>query len=591
MALIDRFILISWLKKERQLSNRLSLSISVSLSICVFVILLPLVRLDYDAHHDGVMLASAIANHGGHAVHSGAFAQYGPTTVWIHSFSLIFSFPPALTLRVVTALMIAMTVFFVADLGRYSRRTLGLTSPVTIFASIAWFIIFDAFNWVQMLPWSSTFAQLQIVIGLYLVFGENRTSLNNRWSSFRSGAFCGGVIWSLLPFTRINIGLVLIPALLLILIFSEVKSSDARRTLRSIMLGVSLGLISLVLILMFTNSLSQWWEQAIVWPARWNASLNSGTGMFLKLKFMYSNMANQIVSLAALLTVLFLLQKLRSRWTFLLQLFVVSISSALAIKHFSSASPQIWSASTIPQTFQGMTNLRIGLLGFLFWSGLTLSVLSSLLVLLRSMGKQSYNDGSMLLLFFAVSISGTVQIVPVSDSRHFWWGMPLIIVVLFRQVSKLLNHSSLLSFVLFTPLILASIFAVSLTRENLAQPRQAGPIGSVAEGMMFNSNLRDGVSKSKQYLENYQALSRWVGSDQSFIFLVRDGDLSVFDGEFHSIDESFVIWGPVKRFGSRVANAKGVVLDVDFVSAFQPELFDLGFSQVAKTNTISIWKR
>ena len=94
-----------------------------------------------------------------------------------------------------------------------------------------------------------------------------------------------------------------------------------------------------------------------------------------------------------------------------------------------------------------------------------------------------------------------------------------------------------------------------------------------------------------QYLQNYQALSRWIGSDVSTIFLVRDGDLSVFDGKFHSLDASFVIWGPVKRFGARVANATGVVLDVDYVSAFQPELLELGFSQVAKTDTISIWRR
>jgi hypothetical protein len=113
----------------------------------------------------------------------------------------------------------------------------------------------------------------------------------------------------------------------------------------------------------------------------------------------------------------------------------------------------------------------------------------------------------------------------------------------------------------------------------------------VAEGMMLSSRLNGNTSRSIQYLQNYQALSRWIGSDVSTIFLVRDGDLSVFDGKFHSLDSSFVIWGPVKRFGVRVANATGVVLDVDYVSAFQPELLELGFSQVAKTDTISIWRR
>lgn len=569
----------------------MTFSLVVTLSICVFLILLPLLRLDYDGHHDGVMLASAIANHGGDAVHSGVFAQYGPMTVWVHSLSLIFNTPAALTLRVVTALMIAMTFFFTADLGRYSRRALGLTSSVTILASIAWFIVFDAFNWVPILPWSSTLAQLQIAIGLYLVLGEHGASTHNHELSVRNKAVWGGIIWSMLPFTRINIGIVLLFSLLLIWIFSEMKFANTRHTLRSVMIGACIGLISLVLILVFTNSFAQWWAQAIVWPARWNASLNTGTGMFLKLKFMFSNMINQLLCGVVFLIAMFYLQKFRFKHRFMLQLSVVSISSGLAMKYLSSTPPQIWSAAPITPAFQGIANMRVSLLGFLFWSGLTLSVLSSLFLLFRSIGKQNKNDETMLLLFLAVSISGTVQIIPVADSRHFWWGMPLIIVVLFRQVSKLTNHSYLLSSVLFAPLILAGVLAVSLTRENLAQPRQPAPIGSVAEGMMLSSRLNGNTSRSIQYLQNYQALSRWIGSDVSTIFLVRDGDLSVFDGKFHSLDSSFVIWGPVKRFGVRVANATGVVLDVDYVSAFQPELLELGFSQVAKTDTISIWRR
>ncbi len=591
MAPIDLFFPLSRMKDKKRLNNRLIFILSVALSICVFFILLPLLRLDYDGHHDGVMLASAIANRDGHAVHSEVFAQYGPISVWIHSFFLIFNTPPAITLRVVTGITIAMTFFFIADLGRFTRKALGLTSSVTISAALAWIIVSDAFNWVTLLPWSSTLAQLLIVVGLYLVLGANGASTQVRGLSFRNQAIWGGLIWSLLPFTRVNVGVALLPALVLIWAISEIKISNARHSLRSIMLGICLGLISVVLILIFTNSFTQWWSQAVVWPSQWNASLNTGTGMFLKLKFMYSNMFSQMVWGFLLLAILFVFNKSSFRWKFFLQTCVISIFTVFAVKYFSSSAPQIWSAAPLPQSLQSIANMRVSLLGFLFWSGLSVSVLTGLSILFAIYWKESDDEGIMLLLFIAVSISGTVQIVPVSDSRHFWWGMPLVILVLFRQVSKLLNHSLVSSLILFTPLIFASVFAISLTKENLAQPRRAAPIGSVAQGMMLKTSLNDGVSQSTRYLQNFTALSRWIGSDQSIIFLVRDGDLSVFDTTYHSIDENFVIWGPVMDFESRVVNATGVVLDLDYVSAFQPVLLDLGFSQVATTEAISIWKR
>lgn len=89
----------SGVMKRLTVRARHGVSGSVAFAVASFFLLWPFARLDFDRHHDGYMLAQAIAVHQGASVHTEVFAQYGPVTLWLHSLALFLPMGPALALR------------------------------------------------------------------------------------------------------------------------------------------------------------------------------------------------------------------------------------------------------------------------------------------------------------------------------------------------------------------------------------------------------------------------------------------------------------------------------------------------------------
>ena len=565
---------------------------AIVVGVSTFVLLLPLSRLDYDSHHDGIMIASAVAQHEGFPVHNGSFAQYGPMSTWIQSLFLFFGQPAGITLRVTNVLLLSLTAFLVADLGRQSEATIKLSRLTTTAAAVTWILLCDVFNWVPLLPWSSVVAQFLIVAGIYSLF--RALYLNGRVLQINSQGLIvlSGFLWGLTLFTRINVSLVLLGSFSVLWGYTEICVRSSRKIFRLVAFGVVSALVLVILTLTFTNSLLEWWQQAVIWPLNWSSGLQSSSGLFLRLQSMFEAMSFEVAITLILIALLGIARDLQTKNRVIVQTIFFILYASLFVFFAWSSSPTIWSANGIPDDLLNFGILRMNIFGLLFWLGLTSSA-----ILLGKVVRGMFTTiedravGLLWTLFILVSVSGTAQIVPVSDSRHFWWGMPLILIMLFHLVAQYLK-SNLLSFLLLAvPVVLLCLSTFHLLPRYLQQPRIAAPTGSVAEKMLLDARVVRGTPNSANYFQNIYLLESLISREDQVIFLVRDGDLSVFDGHYHSLDREFVSWGPSRRFSDRAKDADAVVLDVDFVSAFQPEMYSLGFEPVATRGSIAIWKK
>jgi hypothetical protein len=403
--------------------------------------------------------------------------------------------------------------------------------------------------------------------------------------------FAGGC-WGLVIFTRVNVGIVLVVSIMFLWIIVEAFIPTARNVMRHLIFGVLLSIALVVSALILTSSLTQWWNQAIVWPATWSSTIYSRSGMFFRFESMFETMSFEV--LIALIAIYFLggVSAIHNKNRIVFQSLVVTLSSGLMFLFAWSGTPMIWAAGNIPQNLIKFANLRLNLLSLFFWLGMVTSLLVLVVEILKlTKNRPNFARSAVWVVFLFVATSGTIQILPVSDSRHFWWGMPLIIVVLFHYVSDVVTSSWIryVSFAVPTILLVVAIF--QLVPGYLQISRTSAPAGSVAEGMLIRSDKNLGTSEYDTYLANFELLSSTMRSTDRVVFIVRNGDVSVFDGQFHSVDRNYVSWGPVEPFIPRVKNANLVVLDVDAVSAFQPEMYNMGFEPVAKNDSLAIWRK
>ena len=81
--------------RDTKLRTLGGLPASLAVSAVAFVSALPFARLDFDPHHDGVMVATAVAIRDGAIVHRDVFAQYGPVAPLLQALALNFLSEPA----------------------------------------------------------------------------------------------------------------------------------------------------------------------------------------------------------------------------------------------------------------------------------------------------------------------------------------------------------------------------------------------------------------------------------------------------------------------------------------------------------------
>jgi hypothetical protein len=537
------------------------------LAVASSLLLWPFARLDFDRHHDGYMLAQAIAVHQGASVHADVFAQYGPVTPWVQSLALFLPIAPGLALRTFNVTFIALTVFFLADMGRKTPRNWPVSRAVGWWAAIAWIVLADLWIGIPMLPWSSTLAALFSVATLYLFTRSLRCAEDGRPRQASVAALSSGIVLGLMPFTRINVGLSAVAVCLVVAALKLFAGGADRRPAMVLVFGMFLSMSIVAVVLVGTNSLKDFYYQAIEWPLTFgrDSVVKWHTASSIALIF-------TLRAVPALLVCIAILLQLRARttqrgWSFTtsgVRVFTVLVGVIIVgwenLPSFSRES-EVTSGKSGAWTFlRYLTSPHDGYIyGFMVMSALA-SVLVCIFQTVKYIsGDRSSRKLTAWLLLGGLSLSGLTQVVPTWDPRHVWWAAPVGLLLLFSIVRTTSKLSRLSGNLFALPLLAAAVMAVFSGSVYWNSERVPGPSGTIIEGMRVSQATSDQINQDTEFLR-----LQLYGS-QSVIYLAADGDLSIIDGKYRSADSYFVGWGGAPQVQTRIANGNPIVVQKSFL--------------------------
>jgi hypothetical protein len=568
---------------------------SITLGVAALCLMLPFARLDFDRHHDGIMLGAAIAVKDGLHVQGDAFAQYGPVTSWLQALSMFLPVSPALAIRVLNVILIAVVVFLLADIGRIRPMYWPTRLWAGRLAAATWVAVADVFAWVPMLPWSSTVAAALSAGALYCIVRSLHDAEAERASTAKRWACAGGFLVGAMPFTRVNVGLATIAVVLtigVVLSFFRVRESACARL---VLAGLFSSLAFFVLVLFVTGSLGAWWQQSIVWPTKWQDGTSSTMNVdALKSTVRALRVPLLVVSVAAVAVKVLGRRRQRARSGFAVANVIFGIS-ILAYFFLRGNQPGAIGAARVAGSSDWLprTSSTINYLAFLSWSVILVAPLFALVtVCLTIAGRHDRRSAVAWIMLGGFGVAGLVQVWPVSDSRHYWWGLPLGLLFLFSIPDEGVGeHAAALH--RFNPYVLgllpSLLIAGGAGTAYLAVPRQAAPDDSATSGMLMSADPTNLAMAAEPLDGDFEAMHRSVPDGRSTLFYVNDGIFSSFDGHYHSIDPYFVYWGLVPPVRERLADRPFIVVDNEHILGIQAELNDFGYTLVERATTISIF--
>ena len=541
---------------------------SALVSFLTFIVFIPFSRLDFDVHHDGLLMSAAIAQSQGLSVHEGYYAQYGPLLPWIQSVSLLFTDHAALSIRILNTFLIALSIFAILEIGRLKPRGFFVSRSSAIVTSVVWIICADVFGWAAMLPWSSVLSLTMSLLGLLAL---NRTILyHEAGQSKRSQTWLimAGSIFAMMPFARINMGLsalLVVTSLALVLLLT---SHNYRKLARNFLLYESLTLLVLLGYLFKLGATSEWWRQSIREP--WDSQE--------KMKQTYEPMDALMRTVETFIPiyvflifslVLFAYVKYNSKihkislamignfavGLSLTFLFLIQDRSALVVSGALRGGNSYFAKNQIVNNF----------VAFLSWTSLFLAVIGAVVLLIAYLLNRI--DPAYLLWWLLVgglAVSGLTQVWPVPDSRHYWWGLPIGLLLISSTWEVFTGGEQRTYLKLLHPLIFPALGALTIVIPSavsyLDVPRQVAPNKSPIRGMLLGQDYW-GRDTFKLIDDDFALMSKFINTNDRVLYVTLDGHYASLLGTFNSVDAKYVSWPSVGNLENRIRDSKFIVLD------------------------------
>ncbi len=533
-----------------------SVLISVLIGAMAFKSLFMFAKLDFDRHHDGIMLAQAMAVNQGFIVHKDVLAQYGPVTPWIHSFFLELDlFGPLLTLRFATTCLIVLTIFLIADMGRVSPTPWRINSWTSRIAAVTWLILCDVWIGTTMLPWSSVVATFFLVFCIYSLALSQRKISENKFISGSSWALLAGLALGLLPFTRLNVGLLSVVLLIFSLVaFSIVNPNSWKKTTKLFCFGFSISFLLVIYLLIRNEAIKDFYYQAIKWPREWAPDAILG---WKTQENIFRMFFQQIIPVLVLLLFTF-------RKNHISRLKSVILSGLISVAIFSW---QTWLGIIRVRSKSQEIQFDFHLLGknifetylefFLVCIGVSFFVIFALFLKKSAINlREGVSEYSGLLIVGLSAVSLESQIVPTWDSRHIWWGMPTGLLLLFSLLNQNKKKFRFVNNPIFFQVFVVAILSLALGLSELKVKREPfiDSSGSIAKGMKLSAHEVAWLAADAEFL-------RIELGNSKAIFYVWDGYLSVINGKYASVDKYFIDFGEASDLKSRFKNDVPIVVD------------------------------
>lgn len=545
------------------------------LALMSAVALTPFGRLDYDRVHDGWMLAGAVSVKSGRTLHTDVFNQFGPVATWTQSLFLSLPVSPALALRLVTILMIAGTVFLLADMGRLRSTGFPVTQSSGLLAAVAWLVLSDVWGVGPMRPWPVFFTNFLVVLSAYLVSRAWMCIQESHLRRARVLLLCAGASIGIALFTRVASGLVILAALAVCALAASRACPSVVRLAAWILPGFLLGAGLIVASLGMSGSLADFYGDSIVWPLEfWKPGPMEPLHFILEIAPVYS----PPVLIGALGLVFVRRCRLSGRrlvaTTSLVGLAMLGVTFLLA-------------GLAIHDDYASYFSAGRGLLLFLMSAiASTLAVLlwASIRIVTEGRASPTYLAWIAMSMF---SFGALAEITPDYTLRHVWWSLPMGLLLLFAAVPKFSGSRQALGNPLIVPLVAIALYSAYIGALNVSATRVEAPAVSLAAGMQVAPRL------AREITDDLAILDEHVNAGTA-IYLTATSDLAILGGRYTAADPYFTCYGLLPPLSQRVATASAIVVEREV--GICPELdvsqlAEFGFVEVARNERLTIYGR
>lgn len=503
-----------------------------------FKIMLSFSRLGFDPKHDGAVLAPAIAVKMGQTLFNDVFGLYGPLATWIQSFSLFLPLEPALALRHLNSFLIALTIFFMLEIGRIAPKNWNLSFSISLLAVFVWLINSEVLFGLIMLPWSSTIAGLFAAMGIFLIAKTESCFDREEKIKAKFFVFISGIIFGLTPFIKINIGLALLFSFVVYIAFCYLMNIQQKNIVFAYgLLGVFTSVLSIVLVLIFQNSIDGYIQQNILFPLNETEKYVSGWKTKENLIRMFTD--HIFVVLIIFFSpkfINFFLKKNNKVFfqpiAFVFLGFLILIYELyVSINFFQIRNPDLGINFSSLSPYINETLLSFLLI--LVTVSCTYLLLSNLRLFLKK--KNDFSNSPFAFLLAGTSFSLLVQIIPTWDPRHVWWGLPIGLLIAFSILKKIETQDKKIFFLFLPILIFMASLATISGYDNIKKHRVLVPEGNVATGLYVSEEQLLVLLDDSNFIKNN------VGLNNKAIYMVWAGHLSVINGNFQSYDKYFTV--------------------------------------------------
>lgn len=549
--------------------------------------LLPVSRLDFDFHHDGYVLAGAIGVHEGLKVHTEVFAQYGPILPWLQSLALYLPVGPAFSLRLLNVTLIAVGAYLLADSGRRTTSHWPVTQSVGWWAAISWVVLADVWMAIPMLPWSSTLAAVQLLLIWTLV---SRAILRHGQGSLvmaKLNAALAGSVLPVLIFTRINVGIVAIVAIIILVATSWHRGMQDYRPLCA---AAGIGFVASCVILALPLTVSGAWGPYVNQAVVWAYAHQVGGSPLRALQGPSLLLASQLVPLALYgvwyLKTRYAAARLLSPdlWAWFIGGLVVIFETRriFSADDLSAASGTLFTANRLFLLFTQPNHQYLAL--FMALVVASVGVLAVRYGGAWFLGNQSRAALPWALLV-ALAAAGLTQTAPMWDPRHIWWGLPPGLLLLYALFARVTKRLAWWSHPLLVPLLAASVMSLFSGWNFSRMDRVEGLDGTLTQNMYLKSDMLTTLKDQTRFL------GREIPQEANVIFITPDGYLSVIDGTWRSHDAYFVSWGDPPSLPERTENVDFLVVQRGLFPAWETQISEACFVEKASTLDTMIFSR
>lgn len=568
-----------------------SIFTSLFISSFVFFVYFPFAKLDFDRHHDGLMVAIAIAASQGFKLGPEVDAGYGLVTAWIQGFFINLDiFGPLLTIRILNVIFISLIVFFMCDLSRVAPETWQINSSAMRLSAVTWILLCDLWVGVVMLPWPSVVVCAMVASALYFLAIAAKFHSDKRETLAILFSFVSGIIFGLGIFTRINVGLISISGIIFVLLVFAIGSpSDWRKIATTACSGILVSVIFVCAFLVISSSWSDYLNQAIIGPRKWATKNIEDWNTIENIVRMLIQQSTQVLLIFFAYNEL-IVKKIKFyrskifKICFYILLAVIISSSQIILSLFKYKSRQL------DQSINFMTFISIIFENYLefflvvvIWS--LLLVLIRLIRISRSKFLDNLVNNSGLTLLSVIAFSLIAQIVPTWDTRHIWWGLPFGLAVFFSLIKKnllLTSHSIPIFFQIGFILIIGLIS--SQNYKDLKREPEI-PVESIAKGMSISAHEVAWLAADAEFLRNQ------IGLTNKAIYLTWNGYVAVINGKYTSADPYLTVLGFPPDLENRILNKPPIVVeDAIITSALVDELNSMGYVEVSNNLHLFIFK-